>query len=79
MAARGAASGRSDQPLDEAGADDAPTPRSVGVNGLLGRPVRNLPMTARENCGYFLPKTGLPVRFKILSIWSLLRDESAVY
>ena len=26
-------------------------------------------MTARENYGYFFPKTGLSVRFKILSIW----------
>ncbi|MFZ2108234.1 MAG: hypothetical protein WAV18_23125 [Roseiarcus sp.] len=33
------------------------------------RPVRNLPMTARGNYGYFFPKTGLSVSFKILSIW----------
>jgi hypothetical protein len=26
-------------------------------------------MTARENYGYFFLKTGLSVRFKILSIW----------
>ena len=36
MAARGAASGRSDQPLDEAGADDASPARSMGVNGSVG-------------------------------------------
>ena len=40
------------------------------IQGGTGRrPVRNLPMTARENYGYFFPKTGLSVRFKILSIW----------
>jgi hypothetical protein len=26
-------------------------------------------MTAREDCRYFFPKTGLSVRFKIVSIW----------
>jgi hypothetical protein len=39
------------------------------IQGDGRRPVRNLPMTARENYGYFFPKTGLSVRFKILSIW----------
>ena len=39
------------------------------IQGDGRRPVRNLPMTARENYGYFFSKTGLSVRFKILSIW----------
>src|SRR5271168_4604988 len=39
------------------------------IQGDGRRPVRNLSMTARENCGYFFPKTGLSVRFKIRSIW----------
>ena len=43
--------------------------RPVSSKGDGRRPVRNLPMTARENYGYFFPKTGLSVRFKILSIW----------
>ena len=41
----------------------------VSSKGTGRRPLRNLQMTARENCGYFFPKTGLSVRFKILSIW----------
>ncbi len=36
LAARGAASGRSDPPLDTAGADDAPATRPMGVNGSVG-------------------------------------------
>ena len=43
--------------------------RPVSSKGAGRRPVRNLPVTVRENYGYFFPKTGLSVRFKILSIW----------
>src|ERR1700733_6889474 len=43
--------------------------RPVSSRGTGRRLVRNLPMTARENYGYFFSKTGLSVRFKILSIW----------
>ena len=49
------------------------------IQGDGRRPVRNLPMTARENYGYFFPKPDCLLGSKFSRSGSLLRDESAVY
>ena len=57
-------------------------PSRPGAGFAVGtgrRPAWNIQMTARENCGYFFPKSDCLLGSQFCLSGSLLRDERVVY